>query len=414
MKHIFWIFFGVIVIVFLCRPGEAMAGIYLDSAHGNSTYGVNRSSISSLGYARANCAHCHEQHASIEGSEPAPSDGPSAALLFYDNHVSQTDGACMKCHTDVAAVQTDGGIVNRSYSYRAGAWTADTLNDIAEAFAFTTSLTYPSSSSHNLADIRTFISAGAQSSWKYTSKANPCVACHDPHAVQGDPTHDGFTPKNDLARGWMLSLPSQHGSAPWGLWGDDVGERMSSYSSSYQALLRWGGGVFEPDGTSVEDGSNLTDFNTFCIDCHNSTNTIYSSLLSRNLIKINWGQDRHGLPSSLSATLIAPYTSGVSYVLACTDCHEPHGSPNVFLIRQEVNNGQVSATGLAPDTGGTQMASLCERCHGDGGTVMASHSAIQGGASCIICHPSGGYTDCISCHYHGSSATVNSVTYLSF
>jgi len=43
------------------------AGPYLDSAHGNSSYGVKRSITKLSDYARGNCAHCHEMHASIGG-----------------------------------------------------------------------------------------------------------------------------------------------------------------------------------------------------------------------------------------------------------------------------------------------------------------------------------------------------------
>lgn len=59
------------VFYWLLYPEKANSGPYLDSAHGNSTYGVNRSSISTFGYSKGNCVHCHEQHASIGGAEPA-------------------------------------------------------------------------------------------------------------------------------------------------------------------------------------------------------------------------------------------------------------------------------------------------------------------------------------------------------
>lgn len=60
-----------IVLCLLLYPNTASSGPYLDSAHANTSYGVNRSGLSSFGYSIGNCAHCHEQHASIGGSEPA-------------------------------------------------------------------------------------------------------------------------------------------------------------------------------------------------------------------------------------------------------------------------------------------------------------------------------------------------------
>lgn len=422
MKHIALIFVCAAANLFMCLQGEALAGPYLNSAHGNSTYGVNRSSTSSLGYARGNCAHCHEQHASIGGSEPAPTGGaPSGSLLFYDNYiagVTQTDGLCFKCHTNAGSVQTGGGVVNRSYSYRAGRWTADVLSNIKDAFSFSSSASYPSTSSHSLLDIRNFI---VTQPWNFNSSSNPCAACHNPHAVQGDPPNAGaaISPKTG-AGGWMLSLPSQHGSNPVNLWGDVAAEKMSNYTGSYQAPYRFGGigSGYEPDGSGTTNGSNLTDFNTFCMDCHNSSNVINSTLLGRPLRVINWGAgvgERHGQTSGNSAQLLAPYANNTAYVLACTDCHEPHGSPNIFLIRQEVNNGLVAVTGIAQGSGGTQWASLCERCHGNSTAIGNAHHSLPGAAgNCATpCHV-GTYTTCTTCHYHGSNPVVLGNTYKTF
>ena len=67
----------------------ADAGVYLDSAHGDNNYGVNRSGASGFptDYPEGFCAHCHEQHASIGGSEPSPTGGPSDYLLFYISYM---------------------------------------------------------------------------------------------------------------------------------------------------------------------------------------------------------------------------------------------------------------------------------------------------------------------------------------
>ncbi|HIC92592.1 MAG TPA: hypothetical protein EYP21_11185, partial [Syntrophaceae bacterium] len=113
----------------------AMAGPYLSSAHGNTSYGVDRNATGFPDYAVGNCAHCHEMHASIGGAEPAPTGGPDKYALFYNNYVSQTDGVCFKCH-DATTTISATAIVNRSYSYRAGGWTDDTLDDILEAFTY--------------------------------------------------------------------------------------------------------------------------------------------------------------------------------------------------------------------------------------------------------------------------------------
>lgn len=250
-------------------PDRVSSGPYLDSAHGSSSYGVNRTSLSTFGYSKGNCAQCHEQHASIGGGEPNPTGGPDKYELFYNNYVGQTDGFCYKCHTDLNSFQSSG-LVNRSYSYRAGGWTADTLNDILEAFSF-----YPGSakpgSSHQLGNIRSFITAR---SWGYTNNSNPCAACHNPHRAQGDPANSPNSTKSSGTRGWPVSHPSQHSkdNNAWGLWGDSSGEKMSDYSVgyTYQAPYYFNSTItYEPDGSATANGSNLTDYVTFCTDCHN-------------------------------------------------------------------------------------------------------------------------------------------------
>jgi len=368
------LFLGFITLMFL-GSGIAYAGPYTDSAHGNSTYGVNRESMSieqGHGYAKGNCAHCHEQHASIGGTEPAPGNVPpvpSNYLLFNPNHTSQTVNFCFDCHRGPTGGYQTGGLINRSYSYRAGGWN-DGLNGILEAFTYGPP-TSTTSSSHRLYDIRKFIKGYVG----YTENSNPCVACHDPHRAQRDP----HTPSN---RGWPVSRPGGHGdTSTWKLWGDDWGERMSSVVPSgctYQAPYRYKSTTkYEPDGSSITDGSNLTDYTTFCLDCHQysvpSTNGVVdydwkgNSTTRYNLYAIDWwgtygnwhGAREKGDPDEVKP----PYTPTVpdtNYYLNCTDCHEPHGSPNLFLIREEVNG----SSGVALVNGSrSSWISLCSRCH---------------------------------------------------
>lgn len=395
-------------------PGTAGSGIYLDSAHGNSAYGVGRSSMLSEGYGKGNCVHCHEQHASVGGSEPPPAGGPEMYGLFSANHVSQADNVCLKCHSDPGSLQT-GGLLNRSYSYRAGGYLADPLNDVQEAFSFSSPAT-----AHNLGNIRTFING----KWGYTSNSNPCAACHNPHAVKGDPANSPYNRKTSGTRGYSpVSRPSQHSfdNNAWGLWGDAPAERMNTYASSlgglYQAPIAASG--YEPDGSSVQDGSNLTDFNSLCIDCHNNSNIIYSNVLLRNLCAFSYANEMHGgyaasyCAVGATSLLSAPYdglTQCGKYVLACTDCHEPHGAPNNFLVRKYVNNGIVTVTnngsGAGPDgRANKEWVYLCGRCH-SGLLSDGFHTHPSGGPhaiSCITCHPGGSYRNCRECHFHGNS-----------
>ncbi len=422
------LFFSVLFL----QINPARAGVYLNSAHGNSSSGVKRSAAGfPTDYPNGLCAHCHEQHASIGGAEPAPVAGtPSGYALFYDNYINQTDGVCFQCHTNVSSYQTGGSLVNRSYSFRAGGWTADTLNDILEAFSFISPAV-----SHNLDDIKTFITGN----WGYTANSNPCNACHNPHAAQGDPLGAPNSAKSSTTRGWPVSRPSQHttDNNAWGLWGDNTGEKMSDYvgALSYQAPYRYGSTTtFEPDGSTTQDGSNLTDFPTFCTDCHNTTNTIYSTTLGRNLRTIDWNNEKHGKGNAdISLCGDNPYpsgTTGLGKVLSCTDCHEPHGSPNAFLIRNEVNGGVLGGSIGSFST--TDWHYLCDRCHNDDKEINSNcqedHYFIthhdnnypcnsdrpynpfgcgkchSGGGGMASCTSSNAKKICTDCHYHGSSA----------
>ena len=270
--------------------------------------------------------------------------------------------------------------------------------------------------------------------------SNPCNACHNPHAAQGDPLGDGggtTAVKNTILanRGWPVSRPSLHSTdnSSWGLWGDGAGEKMSTYASSvsgnYLAPYQYNTtSAYEPAAcTSLCNGSELTDYVTFCSDCHDDSNTISSTTLSRNLYKFAWASEKHGGTDATNDgtfggttidDLIAPYneSSVTDYVLACTDCHEPHGSANRFLIREGVNGGTstTSVTLLASSTPDNTMEwkSLCSKCHDTStdNNKAVHHRAYdqEFGASvteCAYCHEpdADDMRNCLQCHYHGST-----------
>ncbi len=285
---------------------------------------------------------------------------------------------CYSCHgtgdTPMQTLPTN----QYNYSYMAGGDTTATCPaNIREAFQFVNATTGASQlncgssygSSHFLANIQTFLT----NKWNFgstTADIDPCSGCHNPHRAQRDP-HTTTT------RGWPVSRPSQHSkdNNAWVLWGDDSTERMNNYTASYQAPYRVGSTTYEPDGSNItQDGSNLTDYATFCTDCHNTSNTIYSTVLGRNLRTIDWNNEKHGKGNADGAiSMNAPYGTVMGKVLACTDCHEPHGAPNKVLIRQEVNGGALGGlvTTIAqtdctfPYDTNKEIAYLCDRCHKD-------------------------------------------------
>jgi hypothetical protein len=91
-----------------------------------------------------------------------------------------------------------------------------------------------------------------------------------------------------------------------------------------------------------------------------------------------------------NASLREPYFYGMG-PLACTECHDPHGSSNVFHLRSEING----RTGLIASTleGGDWQNNVewCGACH----VLSPSHEwrnqDSEGNA----------IGNCIECHAHG-------------
>jgi predicted CxxxxCH...CXXCH cytochrome family protein len=389
--------------------------VYSASAHQNNMTSTMSNGGSTF---NSNCSKCHNakngETTTFQSSANkfGTHDSTDGRLLF-----DTSDNFCFDCHTNTPYPNYTA-IVNRSYSYRAGGYTTDTLNNISSAFSL--------SSKHKLSDIKTFING----KWGYTSSSNPCDACHNPHIAQGDPANLPNATKSPGTRGWPVSRPSQHATNYNNLWGDSTGEKMSDYTSQYQAPYRYGStSNYEPDDSSTQNGSNLTDYNNFCTDCHNTTYTISSSTLGRNLKKIDWNNEKHGKGDADGAiTMNNPYGTVMGKVLSCTDCHEPHGSPNVFLLRNEVNGDVLtnSITSFNPDIctmgstdGNNVLGWFCKRCHKDDYDLDKTFGVVNQWkyihhltgdppfkrTECYRCHwsASGEPITCNCCHYHGST-----------
>ncbi len=385
--------------------GLAYAETYLDSAHGNATNGVDRKSPFP-NYAVGNCAHCHEQHASIDGVQPNPADAtpvPSKFCLLSDNFsgkvtnlYAQSDSACFYCHYGTGTLQGTA-FPNYSYSITFGGSTDATPATIFDAFNNT--------SYHNLNDVLNFAKGASGWSSTFTANSNPCSACHNVHIAQrscGKPT-GSYDPAKSA-----ISKPSDHGN----LWGNDTSptnERMNNYT--YVAPFYVGAipanssTKHEPDGANYikagANGANVPNYIAFCTDCHNSANSITSTTLGRTLKMIDWGAtgDQHGDNNgagSADGNRIAPYTTDgttgttedttTDFVLSCMNCHEPHGSSNEYLLRTTVNGTAVSIT----TTG--HWYNFCSACH-ELFATDPNHSGLNTDSTC----------NNIDCHYHRSN-----------
>ncbi len=357
-------------------------GYYL-GAHGSDTYGVNHQDV---GNVQGACVHCHD--VSVEGTSHG------GQLFAPHNPWNQQTNFCFQCHGPIS-VQV-GGVTNYNYGRNFGGdTTITTPNNIKDAFAFGPPVGgEDSGSSHRLYDIRYFIVN--EVSWGYTTADNACYACHNFHNAQKNypVTINEMGGVNTAVR-----RPDQHDNADTNRWGDEAGlaiwkEMMSEWVSPgyiYQAPYYYNSTTtFEPAGDTTYDGSNLPNFVVVCNQCHSMT-TVYSTENSNYLKPINWGDsgDRHGKaaapgeePGGYYSFLKPPYSNDNvgQYVLSCTDCHEPHGSRNEWLLRTEVN--------------GTSGIEINETGHWSN--------------FCLSCHTNPGHatwdTDCSGCHYHGALA----------
>lgn len=389
----------------LFLPAAALAGAYLLSAHGSSTVGVARSVMTSAGYGQGNCGHCHEMHASLAGDEPAPAGGAASPYALFAESLDpattpylEASNFCFYCHNSTGSAQQ---VTNPDYSERFGG--GDIGVGPQSIMAAFNQLSY-----HNLGDIKTFFGENSSAYPWFSDDSNPCDGCHNPHLAKQNWVS---IPANSA-----ISKPSDH----FNLWG--VSQLMSAYSyeapyaiwqSTYAAVNR------EPNKGTTTDGSKTPDYVGFCTDCHTSTNTnIGSTKLGRKLRVINWVSEKHGgFPRDVGIDIRQPYaalTSG-NFVLSCLDCHEPHGSPNIMLLRRRIN-GEDLVEGNVTTT--DAMGYVCRRCHtddltADAGTKLlnkwkyvhhiAPDHPYNAQPVCTVCHTLGqGFPiPCGNCHGHG-------------
>jgi hypothetical protein len=147
---------GALVWVFVGMDAHAYYHAkYSESAHGDPTYGVNRSSATCEDWPggaceTGSCAHCHDTF-----DHYLCGDDPNGLMLFAPNNpTSQTDNICFQCHKGGGSVQV-GGVINNDYGSEFGGGTANFTN-IKDAFASGYNGGDPEEggSSHNLLKMR--------------------------------------------------------------------------------------------------------------------------------------------------------------------------------------------------------------------------------------------------------------------
>jgi len=417
----FWLLRSLLLGIICLIASPALGGTYRDSAHGsNPDYGVNRSSIDAkyASFATGNCAHCHEAHASFDGTEPAPALGPAPHTLFADSfNTSRTlnlylmeDNFCFYCHNNSSGPQ----VINQDYSTTfGGGVTGEGPQSIMAAFN--------EASYHNLNDIYNFLTNNdnnlqdVSQEWLdwFAKRNNPCSACHNSHLAKRnwDSGLTGFP---------LLSAISKPGESD-NLWGET--DFMSTYFE-YEAPYAILNNTREPASIGEVDGGNTPDYVSFCTSCHTPDNILWSTTLNRELKKINWGEtglirNKHGdLSRDGTNHFQEPYetaaASKTDFVLSCLDCHESHGSENVMMLRRRINGQDLEGTVASTDT----MSYACKRCHTDDLAAVPPsgqpdqweyvHHLVTDApyvqVACDSCHDTAGGGEpiaCGNCHGHG-------------
>ena len=93
---------------------------------------------------------------------------------------------------------------------------------------------------------------------------------------------------------------------------------------------------------------------------------------------------------------------------ACADCHDPHGTSNLSMIRTSILGKTITFTDKSPNCRQTTNLGLCQVCHTQTNYFLAGvPETAHDSTDCLACHdhksPKGGFMSrpakqCDSCH----------------
>lgn len=370
------------------------ASTYTDSAHGSYTTGVNRTGLNNATtgepYSIGNCAHCHEQHASVGGSEPVPAGGPDKYL-----GLALEQDFCLHCHS-LGGGNGSGGTPDDIYTdiAKTGGRHDVTISDSAHV------ANEPQSQITNNLHVE-------------------CTDCHNPHAagkvvvskrgaspaVDADGNQIGATSPLYRATGVVPTFSGANWTAP------------SSYSAvqtatkEYQICFKChSGAVGNPAVWSGTSGAAAwTDVGLEFSPGNKSGHPVVTGLDNYT---------NSPAPRALAADqLSAPWNVNMgTQTMYCSDCHAsdssvagPHGSSYKWMLagtNKAWPYNNAAYNGTSTGGGGTfwtvgfatqnPTKPFCWNCHPDtkkSGANNAHSLSYHGNLACVTCHirvPHGG------------------------
>jgi predicted CXXCH cytochrome family protein len=276
------------------------------------------------------CLACHEPHGS---DSPRLVNGPV--------ETGEQEAVCFRCHTATEPPSSLGTTVAGAFAAKANDYATDDGNGIREYH-------------HPIGPAEQ--DAGA--------RAVECSSCHNVHLAE----------QLDSPTGGPLVDPADT-SSPW--------------------IVTWNG-----TPTTMTEG----DIGAFCLTCHVDAATTqpiapgptvpYTVHLADDTGAVTVDADgtEHDTFTAQDWLTVSPHgPSNPTGGLACTACHDPHGSSNAYLLREAVTSpdGITTATvigfnALAGEA--TTLQTFCQTCHASL-PVDADHT---------------GTPLCTECHSHGS------------
>ena len=370
----------IAITIIFSAHGDCMAGEYLLSAHGKAVQRPNMTS-----YAVGNCAHCHEQHASVGGSEPTPNDpaGPDLYLgagneedLCYACHDTTPVGTAPDIQTDIAS---PGNFGHLAQNYLGIHRTEETLDDISQGSA---------------------------------KKHIECTDCHNPHlATQVTSTRpkgsNAITDPGPLVRVTGADPDYFSTTNKYAIWetpptGDYTIQKPATkeyqicfkcHSLANANVTSWG----ETNaGAWTDVGLEFNPYNRSGHPIVTGLNNYSNSLSPKNLKDLDDG--------TAFDQLLSPWTAEGNQTMYCSDCHTgktaigPHGSDVKWML-----NGPNKAWPylLASNNGSsltdTTSPSLFRQL-----ATIGVQKGYTDGVFCANCHP-------ISSSAYNSSLATNDI-----